>query len=312
MSAYVVFTKVTRAVVTMWFVATFSFVILSLSGDPIEIMAGDDAPLDVIEYYKELYGFNRPLHEQYVSYMEAILRGDFGISYADDTPALDLVLEAVPNTLILGFSALALALSLGIFLGFVAALNRNSWLDRTIMSFAVFGFSIPNFFLGILLILLFAMVWRLLPSAGDGSLAHLILPVITMGTSGAASIARFMRSSVLDVLNQPYIRAAKAKGVPTLNRLLRHVFPNAAIPVITILGFRLGDLVAGAIVVETVFAWPGMGRLLVGAVLSRELAIVQTILILTAFTMVIANLLVDMLYGWVDPRVRGIDTAKKR
>jgi peptide/nickel transport system permease protein len=179
------------------------------------------------------------------------------------------------------------------------------------MSFAVFGFSIPNFFLGILLILMFSLWLRILPSSGTGSILHLIMPVITLGTSSAGSIARFARSSMLEVLNKSYMRTARAKGVPRGRRIRWHALPNAAIPIVTIIGFRLGDLVAGSIITETVFAWPGVGRLLVNSVSNRDLAVVQTILLIVGTTMTIANLLVDLIYSWVDPRIRHSSTAEK-
>ncbi len=209
-----------------------------------------------------------------------------------------------PRTLELGLVSFAVSLLIGIPLGVLAALNRNTALDRFTMGFAVFGYSIPNFFLGIVLILTFAMWLRLLPSSGSGSPLHMIMPVITLGTASAGSLARFARSSMLEVLNKSYMRAATAKGVPRLRRIAWHAIPNAAIPIVTIIGFRLGDLIAGSVVTETVFAWPGVGRLLVTSVASRDLAIVQTILIVVALTMVFANLFVDFLYGWIDPRVR--------
>jgi peptide/nickel transport system permease protein len=172
------------------------------------------------------------------------------------------------------------------------------------MSFAVLGFSIPNFFLGILLILVFSLWLRALPSSGTGTFFHLIMPAITLGTSSAGSIARFARSSMLEVINRSYMRTATAKGVPRMRRFIWHALPNAAIPLVTILGFRLGDLVGGSIVTETVFAWPGVGRLLVNAVRTRDLAVVQAILLMVGATMTLANLVVDIVYGWIDPRIR--------
>jgi peptide/nickel transport system permease protein len=189
-------------------------------------------------------------------------------------------------------------------LGIVAALNRNKPVDRFVMAFAVLGFSIPNFFLGILLILAFSLSLRWLPTSGMGTAAHLVMPAITLGTAAAGSLARFTRSSMLEVMNRLYMRTALAKGVPRPRRIGWHAAPNAAIPLVTVLGFRLGDLIAGSIVVETVFSWPGVGRVLVSAVSARDLAVVQGVLLMTAFTMVIANLLVDLAYGWLDPRIR--------
>lgn len=296
--------KLFRALVTMWLVVTFAFIILRMSGDPIEILVGDEAEPEVIEYYRKLYGLDRPIYEQYFYYFAGIATGDLGISLSDERDVVEMVLEAIPKTLQLGSTALALSILLGVPFGIVAALNRNKPIDRLVMSFAVFGFSLPNFFLGILLILLFSLSLRVLPSSGSETLWHMIMPVITLGTSAAGSLARFARSSMLDVLNKSYMRTAAAKGVPRFRRILRHALPNAAIPLVTVLGFRIGDLISGSIITETVFAWPGVGRLLVTSVSSRDLAVVQAILLMVALTMVLANLTVDLLYGWIDPRIR--------
>ncbi|MEX2450257.1 MAG: ABC transporter permease [Rhodospirillales bacterium] len=296
--------KLFRALITMWLVITFAFLVLKLSGDPIEIMLGDEAEPDVVEYYRVLYGLDRPIHEQYIKYFVGIAHGDLGFSLIDERDVVEMIFEAVPNTLFLGGIALAISLVIGIPLGIIAALNRNKPVDRFVMTFAVFGFSIPNFFLGILLILMFSLWLRWLPSSGMGTVWHIIMPAITLGTSAAGSLARFARSSMLEVLNKSYMRTATAKGVPRRQRIQWHALPNAAIPLVTILGFRIGDLIGGSIVTEAVFAWPGVGRLLVSAVTAKDLAVVQGILLMVAFTMVIANLLVDLIYGWADPRVR--------
>lgn len=171
------------------------------------------------------------------------------------------------------------------------------------MAFTIFGHSMPNFFLGILMILLFAMTWRVLPSSGAGSIEHLIMPAVTLGTSYAATVGRFTRSSLLEVLHQPFMRTARAKGVPFGRRIMGHALPNAGIPIVTVVGLRIGALIGGAVVVESVFAWPGVGQLLVNAVAFRDLAVVQTVVLLIAFTMVVVNFLVDVLYGWLDPRI---------
>jgi peptide/nickel transport system permease protein len=296
--------KILRALVTIWLIVTFTFAALHLSGDPIEALVGDQAPPSVVEHYRAKFGLDRPLPEQYLSYLAGILQGDFGLSLSDQTPAVTLIRDALPNTLLLGLTSFAVGLLAGTLLGIVAALHRNRPVDRFVMGLAVFGFSIPNFFLGILLILLFALKWRLLPSSGSDSAAHLILPAVTLGSHFAGVFARFTRSAMLEVLNKPYILAARARGVPHLLRVLRHALPNAAIPLVTIVGLKLGDLVAGSIVVETVFAWPGVGRLLVNAVSSRDIAVVQAVLVMVAATMIAANLLVDLIYAWIDPRMR--------
>jgi len=304
--------KIFRALITLWLVVTVAFLILRLSGDPIEALVGDDAPENVVRFYRQKYGLDRPLYEQYLSYFVNILNGDLGITLKEERSALEVVVEAIPRTLELGLISLVLSLVIGIPLGITAALNRNKAIDRFTMTFAVFGFSIPNFFLGILLILIFSLWLRLLPSSGTGTFYHLIMPAITLGTSSAGSIARFARSSMLDVINKSYMRTATAKGVPRMRRFMWHALPNAAIPLVTILGFRLGDLVAGSIVTETVFAWPGVGRLLVNAVRTRDLAVVQTILLIVGTTMTLANLMVDIVYGWIDPRIRSsLDSDKE-
>ncbi len=303
--------KLFRAMVTMWLVVSVAFLILQLSGDPIEIMLGEEADPEVVDYYRALYGLDRPLHEQYFAYFSGIFHGDLGFSLIDERDVLVMIREAMPNTMILGGTALAISLTLGIPLGIIAALYRNRAVDRFVMSFAVFGFSIPNFFLGILLILFFSLWLRWLPSSGTGTVWHLIMPAITLGTSAAGSLARFARSSMLEVLNKSYMRTATAKGVPRRQRVLWHALPNAAIPLVTVLGFRLGDLVAGSIITEAVFAWPGVGRLLVSSVSAKDLAVVQGILLMVALTMVIANLLVDLTYGWIDPRIRTSSTMDK-
>lgn len=302
-------TKILRAVLTLWLVVTFAFFIMHASGDPIEILIGDQAEQDVIDYYKELYGLDRPMHEQYFRYFRGILQGDLGYSLSDQRPVTELLVEAIPATLELGMTALAISMLIGIPLGIVAALNRNKPIDRFVMTFAVLGFSIPNFFLGILMIMLFSMTLRWLPTAGMGGWQHLVMPALTLGTAAAGSLARFTRSSMLEVLNKLYMRTAVAKGVPRGRRIRWHALPNAAIPLVTVLGFRLGDLVAGSIITETVFAWPGVGRALVSAVTARDLAVVQGVLLMTACTMVVANLLVDLAYGWIDPRIRAARTS---
>lgn len=297
-------TKVIRGLLTIWLIVTFTFVALNLSGDPIEALVGDQASPAVIAHYRAKFGLDRPLWEQYASYLGAIATGDFGLSLSDQRPAVELIAAALPYTLRLGLTAFGCGLIGGLALGIVAALNRNRWIDRFVMSFAVLGFSLPNFFLGILLILLFALRWRVLPSAGADTGWHLVLPAVTLGLHFAGIFARFTRSAMLEVLNKAYMVASRAKGAPRLRRILWHALPNAAIPIVTVIGLKLGDLVAGSIVVESVFGWPGIGRLLVGAVTSRDFAVVQAILIMVAVTMILANLAVDVVYTLIDPRMR--------
>ena len=296
--------KIVRAFATLLVCVTIVFVVLRLSGDPATVMLPDDTPQDVIDEYRRLWGLDRTLVEQYVSYLVAIPNGDLGISFTENRPAAQVVFERIPATLQLGLAALALALSLGVPLGILAAIWRGSAMDRFVMGFAVLGFSIPNFFLAILLIVLFALHARWLPSAGSDSLAHMILPVITLASATMGKLARFTRTSTLEVLGQPFVRTAYSKGLGRSYVIYRHVLPNAAIPIVTFLGFELGTVIAGAVVTESVFAWPGLGRLLVTSVAQRDLPVVQTIILLVSATLVASNLLVDLLYGWLDPRVK--------
>jgi peptide/nickel transport system permease protein len=296
--------RLLRAAVTLTMVVTFAFLVLIASGDPADIIMGSDAPPEAIEAFRQAWGLDRPIWVQYLSYFSAILSGDLGRSMRDGRDAIVLVTERLPATLALTLPALALKLALGIPAGIYAALHRNSMADRAVMVLAVAGFTIPSFVLGLLLVLVFAVQLGWLPSGGQESWRHAILPVITLGIGGAAVLARFTRSAMLEVLGQPYIRTASAKGVTWRAVVSRHALPNAAIPTVTIIGFMVGSLLAGAVVVESVFSWPGVGRLLVTAVANRDLAVVQCILLLVAATMITANLVVDLLYGLLDPRLR--------
>jgi peptide/nickel transport system permease protein len=296
--------RLVRAAVTIVMVVTFAFVVLRLSGDPAQIIMGADAPPEAVEAFRRAWGLDEPVWRQYVQYFGAILSGDLGRSMRDGRDAIVLVAERIPSTLTLTLPALAIKLGLGIPAGIYAALHRNSWVDRLVMLLAVAGFTVPSFVLGLLLVLVFAVQLGWLPSGGQEGWRHAILPVLTLGIGGAAVLARFTRSAMLEVLGQPYIRTASAKGVPWRAVVWGHALPNAAIPTVTIVGFMVGSLIAGAVVVESVFSWPGVGRLLVVAVANRDLAVVQCVLLLVAATMVTANLVVDLLYGALDPRLR--------
>jgi peptide/nickel transport system permease protein len=296
--------RLLRAALTIVMVVTFAFIVLRLSGDPAQIIMGADAPPEAVEAFRAAWGLDEPLLVQYLSYFWAILQGDLGRSMRDGRDAIVLVTERIPSTLALTLPALLIKIGLGVPAGIYAALHRNSLADRMVMVVAVAGFTVPSFVLGLVLVLVFAVQLGWLPSGGQESWRHAILPVITLGIGGAAVLARFTRSAMLEVLGQPYIRAASAKGVPWRAVVTRHALPNAAIPTVTIIGFMVGSLIAGAVVVESVFSWPGVGRLLVVAVGNRDLAVVQCILLLVAATMVCANLVVDLLYGLLDPRLR--------
>ncbi|MDO9526663.1 MAG: ABC transporter permease [Gemmobacter sp.] len=299
-----ILTRVLRAVITIALVVTFAFVVLRLSGDPATIILGPEAPPDAIAAFRKSWGLDQPVWVQYLDYFAAIFRGDLGVSMRDGRPAFDLVMERIPATLALTLPALMLKLALGIPAGVYAALHQGTAFDRTVMVTAVFGFAIPSFVLALGLVLLFAVTLGWLPSGGRDTVWHALLPIITLGAGGAAALARFTRSAMLEVLGRPYIRTASAKGLPWAAVVRGHALPNAAIPTVTLVGFLVGSLIAGAVVVESVFSWPGVGRLLVVAVANRDLAVVQCILLLVAATMVASNLIVDFLYGVLDPRLR--------
>ena len=297
--------RVGRAALTILIVVTFAFVVLRASGDPAMLILSVDAPAAAIEAFRKSWGLDRPLWVQYLEFLRHLAVGDLGQSMRDGRPAASLVAERIPATLALTIPALLIKVGLGIPAGVWAALRRGTWVDKSVMAAAVAGFTVPSFVLGLVLVLVFAVQLRWLPSGGQDSVWSPVLPVITLGIGGAAVLARFTRSAMLEVLDQPYIRAALAKGVPWGQVVRRHALPNAAIPTVTIVGFMVGSLLAGAVVVESVFSWPGVGRLLVVAVSNRDLAVVQAILVLVAATMVCANLVVDLVYGVLDPRLRG-------
>ncbi|AZO79168.1 MULTISPECIES: ABC transporter permease [unclassified Bosea (in: a-proteobacteria)] len=298
-----------RALLTVAICVSAVFLALRLAGDPADIMLSIETPPDVRAHYRELWGLDRPLAEQYLRYLASVVRGDFGLSFADDRPAFAAVVDALPKTFLLGACALMLALLIGLPLGVLAALRHNSAVDRLAMAVAVLGYAIPIFFLGILLILLFALKLRMLPSAGSETLWHLILPVVTLALPLAGRLARFARTATLEVLGKPFIRAARARGVMPLSVILRHALPNAAVPLLMFIGIEIGHILAGSAVVETIFAWPGIGRLLVDSVSTRDLAVVQAVILTVTVVMVAANLLVDILHILLDPRLGGFSRS---
>ena len=297
-------TRLLRAVITVFAVVTFAFVVLRMSGDPAQVMLGPDVPQDAVDAFRKAWGLDQPLWIQYLAYLKSIFSGDFGVSMRDKESAMRLVLERIPATLQLTIPALLLKVLIGIPAGVYAALHRQSVTDRGVILLAVLGFTIPSFVMGLLLVLIFSILLGVLPSGGQDSWMHGILPTITMAIGGIGILARFSRSAMIEVLGQPYIRTASAKGLKWPDVVWRHALPNAALPIVTIVGFMVGSLIAGAVVVESIFSWPGIGRLLVVSVTNRDLAVVQCILLMIALTMVASNLVVDLLYGWLDPRLR--------
>ena len=270
-----------------------------------------DAPPEALAAFRKSWGLDVPLWRQFAGYLGNVMQGNFGNSMRDGSPAMELVLEALPATLAITVPAFILDLCIGIPAGIFAALYRDSWIDRLVMCLSVAGHTLPSFVLGLLLVLIFAVSFGWLPSGGFTSPLHAILPIATLTVGGAAVLARYARSSMLEVLGQPYIRAARAKGLSALQVVFRHALPNAAMPIVTVAGMMMGALIAGAVVVESVFSWPGVGRLIVSAVANRDLAVVQAALLLITASMVVANLLVDAAYSFLDPRLGQSNSARR-
>ncbi|ABD53992.1 ABC transporter permease [Jannaschia sp. CCS1] len=300
MTGYIL-SRVFRATLTMLVTVTLVFLFIRLSGDPAAALVPPDAPQEVIDQYTRAMGLDQPLWQQYLGYVGGLLQGNFGFSIHTGIPVEDTFLGRLPYTLHLGVTALALAVLIGIPVGALAAIRRGTALDRLVMGFSVFAFAMPNFLFGLIMILVAALAFRTFLGGED---ANVIWPALTLGLAAMGSFARFTRSSVLETINAPYMRAAEARGVPFMTRLVRHAAPNAAIPLVTLIGLSLGALVAGSVVTEQVFAWPGVGQLLVRSVATRDLAQVQFLVLVVAFTMVMANLIVDLLYLVIDPRIR--------
>lgn len=280
------------------------FILLRIGGDPIAHLVSPEASPDEIRQMREAYGFDRPLPEQYLRGLWLTVRGDFGNSIRFRSPAMPLVLERLPATLSLAFAAILVALVISIPAGLLSAIYRNSWLDFAVTIGSTLGRAMPNFWVGIILILFFAVEFRWFPVSGRTGPISLVLPAVTLGTSIATEITRILRSSMLEVLNQDYIRTAHSKGQRALVVIIRHGMRNALIPVVTIAGLQTAFLLGGTIVVEEVFAWPGLGRLMISAVRFRDLTVVQAGVLVYALMVMLANLLVDISYAFIDPRIR--------
>ncbi|MBR5560851.1 MAG: ABC transporter permease [Clostridia bacterium] len=286
-------------------VSLIVFTLMQLSpGDPAMIILGAQAAPEDIANLREEMGLNDPLVMQFLRFLLGMFKLDFGTSYKDGMPVLTKLLEALPYTAQLTFSAVALALIVGIPAGIISATKQYSIFDRIATVAALIGFSTPNFWLSIMLILVFSVNLQWLPVSGTGTILHLVLPSIALGLQSAAVFTRMTRSSMLEVLNMDYIRTARAKGLSERVVILKHALKNALIPVITVVGLQIGLLFGGAILTETVFAWPGVGRLMIDSIRAKDTPVVQGGVIFTASIFVCINLLVDILYAYVDPRVK--------
>ncbi|MBR4376364.1 MAG: ABC transporter permease [Spirochaetia bacterium] len=296
--------KTLRAFITTFLLVVFVFFVLRITGDPAQAMLPDDATEEDYIEFRQLWGLDKPLLEQFYIYCRNFIHGDFGQSYKDGRDVFEIISQRLPKSVWLMGMSIIFSIVFGLPLGIYAALHRNSFGDRFVMGTAVFGFSMPSFFLGIMFILIFSMRLHWLPSAGSDTWLHLLMPMITIGLSRMGSYARYTRSAMLNVLSKPYIITAKAKGANRNRMVYLHALPNAAIPIVTVIGTSIGHMVGGSVVIENVFAWPGVGRLLVSSVAVRDLPVVQAIVIIMGLAMVLANLLVDFTYGILDPRIR--------
>ena len=298
-------TRLAYMLPVVWLVVSVVFLLIHLvPGDPIQAMLGEGAAGADIQAARHAYGLDVPLPTQYLRYWNGVLHGDLGRSLRLNQPVRTLVAQAYPATLALTLAALSIAVLLSIPAGVRSATRRNRWDDRALGFVSLLGLSVPNFALGPVLILLFAIRLDWLPVSGSGSWRNLVLPAITMGASLAAILTRMVRTSMLEELGQDYIRTARAKGLSERAVVYRHALRNALIPVVTVLGLQFGALLAGAIVTETIFAWPGIGRLTLSAISNRDYALVQGCLLCIGLTYVAVNFLTDLLYSALNPRIR--------
>jgi peptide/nickel transport system permease protein len=296
--------RMVELLIVLLAISMLAFALLHLTGDPALAILGPDATAEAVAQLRRDLGFDRPLPVQYVDFLAGALRGDFGDSTRFRQPALDMFVERLPATLELTAAALLVSLLVGGTVGVLAAVFRNTVLDTVVRASTLLGQAIPGFFLGIVCIIVFAAQLRWLPAGGRGTIMHLILPAFALGTYFAAITARFVRGSMLEVLSADYIRTARSKGVGEVGVIVRHALRNSLVGVVTLVGLQIGSLLSGAVVVETVFSWPGVGRLAVQAIYTRDFPVVQVTIILSAVIFVVINLITDIVYSVIDPRIR--------
>ncbi|OBZ19341.1 peptide ABC transporter permease [Bacillus sp. FJAT-27264] len=281
------------------------FLLHLLPGDPINIkIAGNPVSPEVVAKLKHEFGLDQPLYKQYLQYLGKVFRGDFGKSLVDNEPVMTKLMAQFPATLWLTLLSMSISIVFGVLLGVVSAVYRHRSLDHLIRLLSIFGISMPTFWVAILLVLLFSVNLQWLPASGVGGFQYLILPAATMGIVGSGLIARMVRGSILEVVHEPFVRTLRAKGLPERSVMYQHVLRNALIPAVTMMGMLLGELLAGAVVIESVFARQGVGRVILDAILAKDLPVVQGAILLTASIYILVNLLVDLSYAIIDPRIR--------
>ena len=286
-------------------VATLVFSLIHLvPGDPAQSMLGDSAPPEDVARLRQTLGLDRPLVQQYKSFLGGIAKGDLGASFRYGTPVTREIGSRLLRTMQLALAAMAVAIVIAIPLGIIAAVRKGTAVDQAAMTLSLIGISMPNFWLGPLLAIVFAVRLGWLPVSGTGTVAHLVLPAVTLGAALAAILARMTRASVLEELRELYVLAARARGLSRARAVIRHAFRNSLIPIVTIIGLQFGAVLTGTIITETIFAWPGVGRLLIQAINFRDYPLVQGCILFISFTYVTMNLLTDVAYGMLDPRIR--------
>lgn len=293
-----------QLVVAVIGISVLAFGILHVLGDPVLLLLPQNAGKDEFERYRHLLGLDQPLYVQYWKFASSAVLGDFGKSWYADTPAFRLVLERMPATIYLTLAGLGVALVIALPLGILAALKRHSWIDSLCTVVAVAGQAAPLFWLGIMLIIVFAVRLKVLPASGYGTWQHFVLPSFCLGAALAPITMRLVRSGVIEVMNMEFIKTARAKGMAEPAVVVKHAFRNACIPVVTVLGLQFGQLLGGAIITETVFAWPGVATLTVESIRNQDFPVVQCAVILLALLIVGMNLIVDLIVGLIDPRIR--------
>ena len=293
-----------QLIVTMFVVSIVVFFIVRLSGDPILAVAPDFFSQEQIEEMRRFWGFDRPLGEQYLTFITRAISGDFGTSYLAKRPAMELVFERLGYTWMLATAAAAIGLTIAIPLGILSALHRNSLVDLVITSLSSLGTAMPSFWLGLMLIIIFSVHLRILPAFGALEPKAIIMPAATLGVGMAARLSRMTRSAMLEVLNQDYVRTAYSKGLLHNTVVMRHALRNALIPIVTVFGLQLGWLLGGSVVVESVFSWPGLGRLMIDSINVRDNTVVQAGLFWFALTFILINYAIDVIYIILDPRIK--------
>jgi peptide/nickel transport system permease protein len=302
--------RATQAIVSILGVSTIIFVVMHLSGDPTLLLVPEGASREDVALLRHQLGFDRPLAVQYADYLGSLARGDLGTSLVQRVSVASIVGARLPYTLLLAAGSLLVGLGIGLPIGVITGVWRGTRVETLLMPVVLIGQSMPTFWSGILLILLCAVTWNVLPASGADSWSSLVMPSITLGALSMATFARITRTGVVEELGKDYVRASRAKGLALAPIVLRHVLRNASIPVITVAALEIANLLAGAVIVETVFAWPGLGQLAVQSIAGRDFLVVQALVLLASFTCVALNLLADLLYGVVDPRITRLAGAR--